>query len=61
MLCHANFDFTNGFRMIILLLLRLGAFYCVQVCYCPYLQIHFEQPPYNVRSTLYPLFIILRV
>lgn len=41
--------------MIIQLLLRLGAFYCVQVCYCPYLQIHFGQPPYNMRSTLYPL------
>ena len=55
MLCLANFSFTDGFKMIILLLLRLAAFYCVQVCYFPYLQIHFRQPPYNVRSTLYPL------
>ena len=61
MLCHANFGFTNGFRMIILLLLQLGAFYCVQVCCCPYLQIHFGQPPYSVHYTLYPLLIILRV
>ena len=61
MLCHANFGFTDGFRMIILVLLRLGAFYCAKVCYCPYLQNPFGQPPYNVRSTLYPLLIVLRV
>ena len=61
MLCHANFGFTDGFMMIILLLIRLGAFYRAQVCYCPYLQIHFGQPPYNVRSTMYPLLITLRV